>query len=72
METMILAEQIPAEKAHVHGEWTWDSPTHRTCERAGWCCTRCGQEHETDPGRGGCLRCGYTVLWPLWRLAART
>jgi hypothetical protein len=61
---------ITVEKPHVHGEWT-DHDTHRTCQRAGWCCTRCGQDHATDPGRTGCVRCGYTVLAPLWKLASR-
>lgn len=66
----MVSEQIPPpEKPHVHGEWT-DSPTHQQCERAGWCCLRCGVGHETDPG--SCVRCGYTVLAPLWRLGART
>lgn len=62
------AELVPVERPHVHGEWT-NSPTHRTCEQAGWCCTRCGQDDKIDPRF--CTKCGYTVFAPLWRLTPR-
>lgn len=66
----MTAERVAVER-HVHGEWTWNSPTHQDCERAGWWCARCSQGHDTDPGPTGCVGCGSTRLWGLWKLADR-
>lgn len=56
--------EVRIQKPHVHGEWTGHD-AHRHCRPAGWCCIRCGEDYGNDPQ--SCVRCGYTVLAPLWR-----
>lgn len=52
------------ETVHIHGYYT-PVAGHRECVRAGWRCTRCGNEFVDNPRL--CRACGYTIYAPLWR-----